>query len=51
VKDAVFMFVVIGIGLASGAQLLTVAALGSLIFNVIAVIVRQTGVGGVTRPD
>ena len=45
VKNAVFMFVVIGIGLASGAQLLTVAAVASLIFNVTALIVRRAGFG------
>jgi len=45
VKDAVFMFVVIGIGLASGAQLLTVAAVASLIFNLTALAVRRAGFG------
>ncbi len=45
VKDAVFMFVVIGIGLASGAQLLTVAALASLIFSLTALAVRRAGFG------
>lgn len=32
--DGVFMFVVIGIGLAAGVQLLVVALVGSLVFNV-----------------
>lgn len=34
--DAVYMFMVIGIGLAAGVQLLAVAAIASLIFNAVA---------------
>jgi ABC-type antimicrobial peptide transport system permease subunit len=44
--DAVFMFVIIGIGLAAGVQLLAVAFVASLIFNVVALAVWRTDFAG-----
>ena len=43
--DAVYMFIVIGIGLAAGVQLLNVAFIASVIFNAIAVGVWYTDFG------
>ena len=43
--DAVYMFIVIGIGLAAGVQLLNVAFISSLIFNGIAIAVWYTDFG------
>ena len=40
--DAVFLFVVIGIGLSAGVQLLSVSFIASLFFNVVALAVWQT---------
>ena len=41
--DAAFMFIVIGIGLAAGVQLLVVALIASLFFNAVALTVWRTG--------
>ncbi len=43
--DAVYMFIVIGIGLAAGVQLLNVAFLASVFFNAIAIAVWYTDFG------
>ena len=43
--DAVYMFIVIGIGLAAGVQLLNVAFISSVIFNGIAIAVWYTDFG------
>lgn len=40
-SDAVFLFVVIGIGLAAGVQLLSVAFLASLFFNAVTLAIQQ----------
>jgi hypothetical protein len=40
--DGIFMFVVIGIGLAAGAQLLTVALVASVIFNALILVLSRT---------
>jgi hypothetical protein len=44
--DAVYLFVVIGIGLAAGVQLLFVALIASVAFNAVALTVWRTNVGG-----
>jgi len=44
--DAVYLFVVIGIGLAAGVQLLFVALIASIAFNAVALTVWRTNVGG-----
>jgi hypothetical protein len=41
--DGVFMFVVIGIGLAAGTQLLTVALVASVIFNALILVLARVG--------
>ncbi len=43
--DAVYMFIVIGIGLAAGVQLVVVATLASIAFNVVALTVWRTDFG------
>jgi hypothetical protein len=47
--DGVFMFVVIGIGLAAGTQLLTVALVASVIFNVSILALARTSYGARPR--
>jgi hypothetical protein len=44
--DAVFLFIVIGTGLAAGVQLLFVAFIASIVFNVVALTVWRLNVGG-----
>jgi hypothetical protein len=44
--DAVYLFLVIGTGLAAGVQLLVVALLASIIFNAVALAVWRLNVGG-----
>lgn len=43
--DAVYMFIVVGAGLAAGVQLLTIALLASVIFNITALAVWRTNWG------
>lgn len=43
--DAVYVFIVIGTGLAAGVQLLSVALLGSMVFNAVALIVWRMNYG------
>ncbi len=43
--DAVYVFIVIGTGLAAGVQLLSVALLGSIVFNVVALLVWRMNYG------
>lgn len=43
--DAVYMFIVIGIGLAAGVQLLNVALFASVIFNIVALVVWKADFG------
>ena len=43
--DGVYMFIVIGIGLAAGVQLLSVAVFASIIFNIVALTVWKTDLG------
>jgi hypothetical protein len=43
--DAVYMFIVIGTGLAAGVQLLAVAAIASMMFNAVALMVWRTNFG------
>ena len=43
--DAVYMFIVIGIGLAAGVQLLVVAMIASVVYNVVALTVWRTDFG------
>lgn len=43
--DAVYMFIVIGAGLAAGVQLLAIALLGSIIFNITALAVWRSNWG------
>ena len=44
--DAVFLFLVIGTGLAAGVQLLVVALIASIMFNAVALTVWRLNVGG-----
>ena len=43
--DAVYVFIVIGTGLAAGVQLLSVALLGAMVFNAVALIVWRMNYG------
>lgn len=48
-RDAIFLFITIGIGLAAGVQLMLVALVASVVFNVVAILLASSNYG--SRPS